>query len=482
MPIPPDVLSQLQQTLQTEDAENLTPEQIVEIINSGLDDQDRFVETDQDALAQNIPDSVYKRFDRDDIVRNRRQIVTQGVWSEGTSKLSQDEMHLSSCQQSEVSGRYFYEVWDSNPDTGQDVEAARIQFYVAYGHKSGSGSLNISSSTPDALEVTKATYAQYRNVLLPQDQSEFEFGDAAEAPDDFYAINVARARYKEVFDPGNWELTLKFEDPNDSGGNNYSTATLVDESAETDFDNELSTTGEVGRELDVVSGSLNLDTTNPPDAIQPDEDLLDGTKTYGKFYPDVGIILLNPKALVEHAEKIYQNGPKREYKTINDSDQWVYEHPTVEDPTPTEALENYIDELIANNTFSDRSSYEVEGMARAESIKPDLGTDSYKFNHAKLFEVINAGGSFIGRSLEEVNSTHFFVRVRNRDHNFSNNPTYKKEDGAMSNPSFFKDPKVYPTTVGLYDDDNTLVAVGKLSKPVQKDFGRELLLEIKLDF
>lgn len=480
MAISPDVLSQLQQTLQNQDAENLSPEQIVEIVNSGLDDEDRFVESDQDALAQNIPDSVFKRFDRDDIVRNRRQIVTQGVWSGGESKLESDEFHLSNCQQSEVSGRYFYEVWDKNPDTGQDVEAARIQLYVSYGHRTGSGSLNISASTPDALEVTKATYAQYRNVLLPETQEKFEFGDAAAAPEDFYAINIARSRYKETFDPGNWELTLKFEDPNDSPGNNYSVATLVDEAAESDFRNENTITGQVGRELDVVSGSLNLDTTNPPDAIAPDNDLLDGTKTYGKFYPDVGIILLNPKALVEHAEKIYQNGPKREYDSNNS--QWVYEHPNIEDPTGKEALQNFQDTLINNNTFSDLSSYEVEGMDRAKSIDPDLGTDSYKLNHGKLFEVMKAGGSFIGRSVEEVNSTHFFVRVRNRDFNFSNNPTFSEDDGSFENPSFFKDPKVFVTTVGLYDEDNTLVAVGKLSKPVQKDFGRELLLEIKLDF
>ena len=43
-------------------------------------------------------------------------------------------------------------------------------------------------------------------------------------------------------------------------------------------------------------------------------------------------------------------------------------------------------------------------------------------------------------------------------------------------------PQTYISSVGLYNDNNECVAVAKLSKPLQKDFTKELLLRVKLDF
>ncbi len=44
------------------------------------------------------------------------------------------------------------------------------------------------------------------------------------------------------------------------------------------------------------------------------------------------------------------------------------------------------------------------------------------------------------------------------------------------------DPRVFITTVGLYDDANQLLAVSKLSKPILKSFAKELLVKVKLDY
>ncbi len=38
------------------------------------------------------------------------------------------------------------------------------------------------------------------------------------------------------------------------------------------------------------------------------------------------------------------------------------------------------------------------------------------------------------------------------------------------------------TTVGLYNDANELLAVAKLSRPLVKDFTKEALIRVKLDF
>ena len=43
-------------------------------------------------------------------------------------------------------------------------------------------------------------------------------------------------------------------------------------------------------------------------------------------------------------------------------------------------------------------------------------------------------------------------------------------------------PKVFITTVGLYNDTNDLVAVAKLSQPISKDFSKEALIRVKLDY
>jgi hypothetical protein len=87
------------------------------------------------------------------------------------------------------------------------------------------------------------------------------------------------------------------------------------------------------------------------------------------------------------------------------------------------------------------------------------------------------------RSKEFVKSTHYFVRARAGQYNFSNNPTFVTgSDGDLAISTFINDPKTYITTVGLYDQNKNLVAVAKASKPIQKSFRKETLIEVKLDY
>jgi hypothetical protein len=46
----------------------------------------------------------------------------------------------------------------------------------------------------------------------------------------------------------------------------------------------------------------------------------------------------------------------------------------------------------------------------------------------------------------------------------------------------WNDPKTYITSVGLYDDNNNLLAVAKLNRPVLKSFEREVLIKVKIDY
>ena len=43
-------------------------------------------------------------------------------------------------------------------------------------------------------------------------------------------------------------------------------------------------------------------------------------------------------------------------------------------------------------------------------------------------------------------------------------------------------PQSFITTIGLYNDNNDLLAVAKLSRPLLKDFTKESLVRVKLDY
>jgi len=116
-------------------------------------------------------------------------------------------------------------------------------------------------------------------------------------------------------------------------------------------------------------------------------------------------------------------------------------------------------------------------------------TNSQQNNPAKLFADLNKGGlaaspaGWTLNSQENLSSDFIFCRARSQNFNYSTNPSFiSGSDGAVLYNSFTNDPQVYITTVGLYNNDQELVAVAKLSRPLLKDFTKELLVRIKLDF
>ena len=104
-------------------------------------------------------------------------------------------------------------------------------------------------------------------------------------------------------------------------------------------------------------------------------------------------------------------------------------------------------------------------------------------NHVTMSMRISGSSYFAARSEEKINSTHYFVRIKNQDFNFSNNPTFVTgSTGTFRHASMLRNPSVYITTIGMYDDNNRLLAVAKLSRPLLKSFNREALVKVKLDY
>ena len=117
------------------------------------------------------------------------------------------------------------------------------------------------------------------------------------------------------------------------------------------------------------------------------------------------------------------------------------------------------------------------------SISVNETSNVINSNTSTFFASVSGAAYFQARREEKLSSTHYFVRAGNKEFNFSNNPTFfTSSTGDFTQPTFFKDPKVYITTVGLYNDSNELLAVAKLSQPVLKSYSREALIKVKLDF
>ena len=376
------------------------------------------------ATGAGVSTGVYKRFGQFDFVNAKVEVVTTGLWTGDSGSLT--SVYTSSVQSVANSARYYYNVYQSNTATNSTAE---IQFAIAYGHNSGSGATTLANDD-NSLLSTKATYAQYRSMLLsdPNQVFTFEKSDTTTTPaDDIYVINLGRNRFREEMDAGNWSLKL-------SGSNGI--FTFIDNSGKKFGD----TFGLAGRVFKVVSGSLNLGTQNEA-TVESTYDATYG-ESYGTFYPDRGIVILNPKAIAS---------------TVGD--------------IPTQVV------------YTPNGNLTISG-----SLSASLATDRHQHNQARLFSAIqgpadtNQTCDFEARRTEDVNTQHFFVRATNREFNYSNNPTFYNTDGTFTESTFETDPKTYITTVGLYNDSNELIAVAKTSQPIAKSFDKEVLIKVKLSF
>jgi hypothetical protein len=399
----PNVTAQIRDLANTG---TLDTTQLLAILNSALPSGQQI------SVGSGISTGIYKRFGEFDKVNAKVEVVTTGIWSGDAGQLSQ--FFTSSTQIASTEGQFYWNVYDKVISD----ETSEIQFAIAYGHKDGSGSVSLASN-PDALLPTRSTYAQYRSMLLDNPTSPFQFensvGTLTDAPS-IYVVNISRARYREQMDAGNWELSL-------SGTSG--TFKFVDNSGKKFGD----TFGKAGRVFKVVSGSLNLGTQD--EATISTETAANG-QGYGLFYPDRGIIVLNPAALGS---------------------------------------------TVGNVTFSTGS-----GHSATATLAGGEGTTFNAYNQSRLYSAIRNGADFDARRTENVSTQHFFVRATNREFNFSNNPTYIDSDGRFTERSFETDPKTFITTVGLYNDSNELIAVAKTSLPIPKSFDKETLIKVKLSF
>lgn len=123
------------------------------------------------------------------------------------------------------------------------------------------------------------------------------------------------------------------------------------------------------------------------------------------------------------------------------------------------------------------------GIGIGGNDTPDLTNSNPSPNFNRLFHYIATGSSFQIQSEETITSDYVFCRVRNSEANYSINPSFiSSSTGEILDDVLINSPEVYATAVGLYNDSNELLAVAKLSRPLRKDFTKEALVRVKLDF
>ena len=297
---------------------------------------------------------------------------------------------------------------------------ADIQFSIAYGDKNGRGSADFDPNV-SGVSPSKSIYGQYSSLFLDGQDSEFSFGDNKTSKH-IYVISLERARYKEKLLPGSLILNLT------KGTNNI---ILTDNSR--DVETPLFFGSQRG--YYIVQANQNAPI---PGKASPSPQFPSGytrnAGAYGIFFPDTSTIILNGTAL---------------------------------DLPPNDGGLDLDTSLIPNSDGDNISKL----------------FDAFKESSNNVVEEDETTSVFRLNSEETLTSNFVYIRVRNSEFNYTENPTFvKRESGELVYDYFINNPQVYPTTIGLYNDSNELLAVAKLSRPIQKDFTKEALLRIKLDY
>lgn len=108
---------------------------------------------------------------------------------------------------------------------------------------------------------------------------------------------------------------------------------------------------------------------------------------------------------------------------------------------------------------------------------------SGSFGYSSSLDVMNNLDYLQARNEVRLKDMNFFCRVLNKEYTYSNNPTFTTgSDGTYRFSTFAKAPRTYVTAIGLYNDNNELLAVAHLSSPSENSFETESNFTIKLSF
>jgi len=355
--------------------------------------------------------------------------VTSPYFSDGTTEKGGASFITTSL--SADNEKYYFGISDS--DT-----ATTAEFNIAYGNVNGKGSDSVDDTIKSPTEVI---YKQFSNILLaPQEVTGGFFisrnNGLASTPSDpaiasgrdteIYVLTARRGLMKDRLNKKNWSLVLT---GSLSAGHSSGSVPLhlTDDSVD---DNPVATP--VGDRYNIVSGS-------------------DGTvvkaasvKTYGFYYPDVGVMVFSGAELSASI--------------------------------PGTGSATHIGEVVETGTHALRANSMGFGSTTAEDA--DYKT-ALRFANC----LMPVGGKLKFRDEEDQVSAQYFCRVKAGHMNFSNNPTFVSgSQNELRHTSMKGNPNTFITQVQLYNSTGDIVAVGNLSTPLKKNFTSEATIKVKLTY
>ena len=387
---------------------------------------------------------IFNQFDPTDIVSGRTNLVSSGFFPNAAPAASQSlftdnfwALTQSAVTPSPSYGSSIYDIRETMyyvnvyPDS---TSAANNDSYfsIAYGNfygEYGSGSFNLETASILA-NPTKAVYSQYINLLVGGDTlvTQFQMNSGSTSnlsvitANDIFVIDFSSYKMKDGIVEGLFEITL-------SGS--LGSITLRDDSP---FLAQASSV------YNLITGSIN----SPATTLPPYQGI-------GLLYPDDGVVIFNASV---------------------------------------------VNQLIGLNNLTSYGGPFNYNTAPIPNVNINGVSVGFTVNHEVFSWAIgNASNATmkVGNN-EYVPSQYYFVRVKNQEFNYSNNPTYVWDGltansngivypaGTIYNSDFITNPTTYITTIGLYDNNNNLVAVAKLSHPTVKTFDNELLVKVRSRF
>lgn len=331
------------------------------------------------------------------------------------------DCYATSSTQPLNSKNYYYDITDCN-----SCEVSKSYFSVAFGHYAGSGSLFEQFEDEDS--PSKAIFSQYKLKALDDFNDNFTYYNSGtlNTSSMVYVISFYRDYMKDRLDPGNFEINLA-ELNGLLYSNNVYTGSNVTVSASNNILSLVDNSGDMTEiytcsdknnfeSYDIVSGSLMKGIHTS--GIGSNSTNLN-YKTYGKVYPKLGVVILDANMLNS--------------------------------------------ELNFNSVTGSNAN----------------GDNSYK-----LFTSISGSAALskpsIFRSSRERVIRNYSVRIAPVECNFSNNPSYLRNDGRIKHACYIDNPVTYITSVGLYSPNGELLAVAKLSKPIKKTKDDTVDIKIRL--
>jgi len=299
---------------------------------------------------------------------------------------------------------------------------SKDHFSVTYGHMGGSGSAVEDASTEG---TTQAIYKQFYNFTETSAQN-LRDGAGWSMIDGTNGANavtqndvyIIAAERLQMKDRLNPGTWTISLSGSNSAGADLSLS-LTDDSKTVDAES-----APFGPRYNIVSGSAGSVVTAYT------------SKTYGFFYPDAGLMVLSANALSSSMP----------------------------------------------GTLGYNQSGSGYGLGAGNGFMPDVRVNDAADNANKIRTALELG-SVTMRSEEQQYIYDYFCRAKASEFNLSQNITFwSGSTYEIRHSDMVSNPQVYISEVGLYDNQNNLMAVGRLSSPINKNFSSEAIVKVRLTY